>query len=714
MACWRAECLPLDSSIRFHHDFRAVHTTDQASSPPKIEVSMTVSFTGAISAFEFTNGRFSFVGVGSNAGIGWSNFSFHLNGISSTGLDWQQIGRSRPHRLTMTAAMPGFPVVQTLEFNHDPDRALLTVKRTLRAKEDFELRNIRDGMLEPGAAVVLPAGHYHLRFCHSANIRTEVFPASRPEYPYVRRPEYGPHQYNIGEANDIPAYYLCTHGYHLGMVEAELREDTLKRVWHMEIDPDMCMARYLTFYAEQRLLGADRLILAKGEDLCLSETMYQLLQNTHPQHAFDTFIDVFASLYPAACGRTSPMLNGACYCTWNYGPEQNVHEPELLERARIIRKNFPAVNFFLLDDGYEREPRVGNAPISHFYPNPARNYNPARFPNGMRKFADRIRKIGLQPAIWMSPMVRFDSALATDHPGWLLRRRDGTVLKIGEGGYLDLSVPAARQWIDSVLQTLFVTWGFRGLKMDFQSHMFESVDACCREGTLVQWRHWFYSRIRELLGPDGFFETCIAMTMGNPHLSRYADAYRLGGDVGENFLRHKDCASHSLASLPIPGHKTMLLNMDSFGMGTHYTWDEFESRMAWCFITQGVLEFGGQLEKYDGKQLNAMAHILAHPDRGHGCRVVDQGCYTGEPFPAVVIVDYPDTSTTRRRGISQHIALFNWTDQPAMVGATPTQLGLAPDHTVTDFWSDKPQALRPEGLFEFLRPHACRLLTVRT
>ncbi|MBN1863452.1 MAG: alpha-galactosidase [Victivallales bacterium] len=666
--------------------------------------------------FKFDNGRFSFVSREGGEPFGWSGFSFRINGISSTGLDWKispPVENDRKVGITATADIPDSPLTDTLDFSIDAQLATLVVKRVVACREDSDIHSVEDGMLDTVGTVLVPAKNRQLRFCHSSNIRTEDYPRSRPEYPYVARPPYGQREYNIGEANDIPAYYLCDEAYKRGMLEAVLREDVFKRVWRMEIDPRMMKSEYVTFQAVQEIRGSDVIPLAAGSSIVVSETLYQLLWDTHPQHAFDHYLAVFSSIFRNH-GAMSPMLHGACYCSWNYGPTHNVTEGQLLERAKIIRDRFPAVNFFLLDDGYERPPRDGAGTICRFYPDPENNFNPEKFPSGMRGFADKIRAKGLTPAIWMNPQVRLDSELAANHPDWLLRSRDGTTFHLEKkSSYLDLSVKPAREWMLKVLNTLFVKWGFKGLKLDFQSHMFESRDALTHSGTLIQWRNWFYAKIREFVGDDGFFETCIAMSMGNPHISRYADAYRLGADVNDGFDEHRYSSSWSLAALPIRGRDSMLPNMDSFGFDTEYSQDEFESRMAWCFITQGMLEFGGRIEEFGEHRVEYMRRILEHPDRGHGCEVLDQGCYTGEPFPQIVYVIYPPESITAARGIIRHIALFNWFEEPQMTGATHAQLGLDGTEIVRDFWTDELFASSATGgIYNLLAPHACRLLSI--
>jgi len=659
--------------------------------------------------FQFVDGRFTFRSTRRDAPIGWIGLSFSLNGVASTRLRW------RPGRAacSATARHSALPATETLDFRCDHAAGRLVVRRTVRAEGDLAIRSVEDGMLDADATILAPGLLTDMRLCHSSHVRTETYPASRAEYPYVRRLAYGPSEYNVGEGHDIPAYYLVRRDYAFGLVEASLREDIFRRVWRIEPDPHMARSRFLAFGAEQRLLGAEQVTLRAGESLVLSETLYQIHRGVHPQDAFDGYLALLSRLHRTRA-RRSTQLHGACYCTWNYGPLHDVHAAELLQRARIIRERFPAANVFLLDDGYEARPREGNGPLDKFYPDPEANWDRRRFPGGMRRFADRLRALGFLPGIWLNPQVGLDSRLAAERPGWLLQGREGGPFAIGARGYLDPSVPEARAFLLRVLDTLFGAWGFGGLKLDFQSHMFESRAVRFREGTGVQWRNWFYGQVRRRIGPRGFFETCIAMAMGNPFLGRHCDGYRLGADISEGrWEKHRNCVPWSLPAITLPGRDSALPNMDSFGWCDEASDDENLSRMAWCFITQGLLEFGGRLERLKPRQLALFARALAHPDRGHGCRVIDEAAYTGEPFPAVVAVDYPRTSRTWRRGIAHHVALFNWSDEPRMIGATWAQLGFTTRAALADFWSGEAYRSGAEGVFEVLRPHASRLIEVR-
>jgi len=77
------------------------------------------------------------------------------------------------------------------------------------------------------------------------------------------------------------------------------------------------------------------------------------------------------------------------------------------------------------------------------------------------------------------------------------------------------------------------------------------------------------------------------------------------------------------------------------------------------------------------------------------------------------MVDYPDDSPTRRRGVRKHLALLNWHERPRMVGVTLEQLGLKGPVNAREFWTDEQIPIGPPGLALCLPGHGAKLLEIR-
>jgi alpha-glucosidase (family GH31 glycosyl hydrolase) len=342
--------------------------------------------------------------------------------------------------------------------------------------------------------------------------------------------------------------------------------------------------------------------------------------------------------------------------------------------------------------------------------------NPESFPGGIRGFSDELRKLGLRPGIWWSPTCQVDSDLYRDHPDWFLRREDGGVLLLGEkNAFLDYTHPEALEHLDRTLSVILGEWGMDACKMDFWSQNFECRQARLHDPTktAVQARTAFFEVVRKNLPPDGVFMTCVAVGMGNPFIGRHADTYRNTIDIGVGDWHEQiyNCA-WSLPTLLTEGRKTFLLNNDSVGANLKVTENENFFRFTWSFMHQGMIETGGRMEEWPAVYVEAMRRCTEHIDRGYPVRCADPQAFTGTPFPKVLVVDYPEGSATRKRGVRKHVALFNWEDVPQVIGASNAQLGLEGETAVRDFWTDEARTFVADGIYEVLPPHTARLYEI--
>ncbi len=102
-----------------------------------------------------------------------------------------------------------------------------------------------------------------------------------------------------------------------------------------------------------------------------------------------------------------------------------------------------------------------------------------KFPNGMKFLADRIKKAGYQPGLWLAPFVAAETSLLFKNRKSLFLTHDGE--KPVRAGFnpgwgslakpdyyaLDIYNPQTREYLEKVFSTVFDEWGFAMVKLDF-------------------------------------------------------------------------------------------------------------------------------------------------------------------------------------------------------------------------------------------------------
>jgi len=653
-------------------------------------------------------GAWSFL---SAEGAGWRNITFQFGGIDSSLVDCQVKEDSDAINMILTRAT----VRENIEFKVDVNSSSLRIRRSIAntSGQPVALRDITDGKNSAAAAVIYPdMSPYSVCYLHGSNQRKEAYPRSRPEYPFIRQVPYQARSFGVDDANTFPAWILFDEGYNWLLLEGDLNQKMFVREWTLGLDGKNNNELVGTYLGQLRAPMTDGIHIAPGDTVEVSNVFYQILVSTHPQDAFSGYLRALDDLHKFA-GPLSPMRHGSIYCTWNYGIMDEIEEGMLSCRAALIAARLKCCTHFLIDDGFQKDRNKRPAGIDSFYPIPSESFDKRKFPSGMRAMADVISKQGLVPCIWLSPRIYLDSKLAKDHPDWLLLDESGSPELIGQTTFLDLSSSSAREFYLSVLDCILLDWGYRGIKFDFMTQWFSLESGRYRDGrTGVQWRDYVFGEIRKRIGPNGLLMTCIAMSMGNPFLGLYADSYRCGCDIHSGSWREqvKACKA-TLPQLLIEGRRTSLLNMDSAGFG-EATWDEQIFRLTWIFITQGIIEIGGEIEKMDATQISLLNKLCFNADRGHKVRCLDERAFTGEGLPQILQVEYPPQSLLARRGIRSHIAFFNWQEDVQSIGASNSRLDIKDTDSLFNYWTA--EALLVSQLSSnLLAPHSALLVEVR-
>jgi alpha-galactosidase len=178
---------------------------------------------------------------------------------------------------------------------------------------------------------------------------------------------------------------------------------------------------------------------------------------------------------------------------------------KLLQLAELAAE--VGVERFVLDDGWFSGRRNDTSSLGDWY------VDPEVWPTGLHPLTNRIADLGLEFGLWIEPeMVSTDSELARAHPDWILRARDTLPPSARHQQVLDLTIPAAFDYVLERLSSLLGEYPISYLKWD---HNRDLVDAGSGAGGSANYRqqvlalYELMDRIREL-HPNLEIESCAS------------------------------------------------------------------------------------------------------------------------------------------------------------------------------------------------------------
>ena len=158
-----------------------------------------------------------------------------------------------------------------------------------------------------------------------------------------------------------------------------------------------------------------------------------------------------------------PLLPGkmeriAGWTSWYYYYDK-VRPEDVLSNLKPA-KNFPfPLTYFQIDDGWEKA--IGDWEENH------------KFRGSLKQLAEKIKKQGYYPGIWLSPFIVEKKSNAFKHKDWLLKNNSGNPLVAGfnpawKGHFyaLDPTHPEVQAYLNEKISTLR-EMGFELFKMDY-------------------------------------------------------------------------------------------------------------------------------------------------------------------------------------------------------------------------------------------------------
>ncbi|MEM0201416.1 MAG: hypothetical protein QXD23_03350 [Candidatus Micrarchaeaceae archaeon] len=554
-------------------------------------------------------------------------------------------------------------------------------------------------------------------YMHTDNLRYEKLPHCRPIFPLIR--PLPTEDLYIGDqpSGPIPVIFLGYGGdSNIWLMEGSLTQKRHLISWKIGLPNET--NRMLEYKSIYTWTGGMPEFVNSHEEVDLETTIYKIIYST-PEKCYNFYMDELIKIYKFA-GRKSQLNYKPVYCTWNYNIFTNIDEIDCLKRMDIVAK-VQGKGFFQIDHGYQPLSLSEGQPtpeVDAYFPDGSKAWDLDRFPSGPQGFVYECKKRNLIPAIWWSPRVGKDGPIQKTKPEWLLRDKQGELISNVGHFLLDFSVSEVRNFIEMCLNLIVKQWKFEGIKLDFYSWMFDHPDLkFCNGGTGIFWKQRFINLIRSYLGPKGYFLHGVSCPMGNPFLANEFDSFRAGIDIhsGEWDYNVRNC-SWLLPAIISTGKNIWYANIDSCMGKPNIPSNERRFRNSFAYITSGMLEFSGPIEKLDKEALDEYKILSQRCDQGTGVVCLDENAFYGRPLPKILIRYHSYKSQTYKNfQVIATIGFFNWTDTEQFMLIPFSKLNINKKQKALkfkNFWTGKSYHIDGEFIFVQISSRDCLLLDI--
>ncbi len=353
-------------------------------------------------------------------------------------------------------------------------------------------------------------------------------------------------------------------------------------------------------------------------------------------------------------------------------------------------------------------------PVSNFS-NLGLEVNQNQFPEGMKKLADDLRELGFKPGLWTAPFGTGSKEFYEAHKDWFLHDKNGVPMRTWNGVYtIDPSNDEVIDWIRHIHDVASHEWGYEYFKIDGMSgsgsgycaHFFErpEVRAAFKDPTVVAPFERCVKALREGIGDDRIFLACQGHFTGPE--ATYADAARTGADIvhPNQPVKWANLLQQAGRTLNQAFVNNIVFYSDPDNLLVNEALSIEEARVTTTIVAlPGQLTFfGDKLGELPFERMRLLQQTLPVCD-----------VRPGALYPYFEYLPVWDLKIGREFGSWDVVALFNWTDENATIGASIEELGLERgNYCAYEFWTNQYLGESQERFDMEVPAHGVRLLAV--
>ncbi|MBQ6921885.1 MAG: alpha-galactosidase, partial [Clostridia bacterium] len=335
------------------------------------------------------------------------------------------------------------------------------------------------------------------------------------------------------------------------------------------------------------------------------------------------------------------------------------------------------------------------------------------FPNGLKGYTDKIKDMGLKPAVWVGGFCPVCSKIYKERKEWFIDLKYRTETSQP----LDVSNKDTRKYMRGAISKFVKDYGFMGIKHDFWSYAFEESHDNYSDKSKAgyEYRRWWQKIFVDLLGKDGYVGTACDLSLGNPFIGRYFNNYRFGLDIcagkWSNLLVTMfwgvGCLGTHTGDLFIP-------NCDSIGLLPNLNDTDFLFWINHAIITRTIVEISGlysQVGKND-KRLKILQKATACLNNGESVYFAGFDYRAKNDLPSIYYINSLYFARNYRyKTNAKTFAVFNPFDSEKEIAVDFKDINLQYDKaTITDVWNGESKTVE-KGFKIVLLPHKSRLFT---